>query len=158
MSGAAVVTRTVAGFTASEPLASTDSECFRCSEVTASKTAEMLYMSSEWDYYYCYRCRGWFKRLFSKEEVVLPVTDRRVINHLTWMYASHMEAMYENRRMLEQVGRVWHGLERRLPRILPRGPNLSPVLAVIGPDSFLLSPHVSYYGIGRGARVPALPA
>ena len=96
-----------------------DSECFRCSEVTESKTAEMLYMSSEWDYYYCYRCRGWFKRLFSNEEVVLPVTDRRVINHLTWMYTSHMEAMYENRRMLEQVGRVWHRLERRLPRILP---------------------------------------
>ncbi len=96
-----------------------DSECFRCSEVIESKTAEMLYMSSEWDYYYCYRCRGWFKRLFSNEEVVLPVTDRRTINHLTWMYTSHMEAMYENRRMLEQVGRVWHRLERRLPRILP---------------------------------------
>ncbi|MGD0636794.1 MAG: hypothetical protein ABSA72_01970 [Nitrososphaerales archaeon] len=95
-----------------------DSECFRCSEVTVSKTAEMLYMSSEWDYYYCYRCRGWFKRLFSNEEVVLPVTDRRVISHLTWMYASQMEAIFENRRMLEQVGRVWHGLERRLPRIL----------------------------------------
>jgi hypothetical protein len=78
-----------------------------------------VYMSSEWDYYYCYRCWGWFRRLFSKEEVVLPVTDRRVINHLTWMYTSHMEAMYENRRMLEQVGRVWHGLERNLPRILP---------------------------------------
>lgn len=96
-----------------------DSKCFRCSQVTVSKTAEMLYMTSEWDYYYCYRCWGWFKRLFSKEEVVLPVTDRRVINHLTWMYTSHMEAMYENRRMLEQVGRVWHGLERHLPRILP---------------------------------------
>ena len=95
-----------------------DSECFRCSQVTVGKTAEMLYMSSEWDYYYCYRCRGWFKRLFSREEVVLPVTDRRVINHLTWMYTSQMEAMYENRRMLEQVARVWHGLERRLPHIL----------------------------------------
>ncbi len=95
-----------------------DSECFRCSEVAVGKTAEMLYMSSEWDYYFCYRCRGWFKRYFSREEVVLPVTDRRVINHLTWMYTSQMEAIYQNRSMIEQVGRVWRGLERRLPRIL----------------------------------------
>ena len=94
-----------------------DSECFRCSDVTRRKTAELLYMSSAWDYYYCYRCRGWFKRPFMKKHVVLPVNDRDVIKHLTWMYTSQMEAVYENRKMLEWVERAVHGLERRLMHV-----------------------------------------
>ncbi len=93
-----------------------DSECFRCSDITGRRTAELLYMSSEWDYYYCYRCRGWFKKPFMKRHVVLPVNDRDVIKNLTWMYTSQMEAAYQNRKMLEWVERAVHVLERRLMR------------------------------------------
>jgi hypothetical protein len=94
-----------------------DSECFRCAKITERKTAELLYMSSQWDFYYCYRCRGWFKKPFNEKHVVLPVTDRKVIKHLTWMYTSHMEALYENRKMLERMESVWRGLERRLSHV-----------------------------------------
>ena len=94
-----------------------DSECFRCAKITERKTAELLYMSSQWDYYYCYRCRGWFKKPFMEKRVVLPVTDRKVIRHLTWMYTSHMEAIHENRKLIERMESVWRGLERRLQHV-----------------------------------------
>ena len=94
-----------------------DSECFRCAKITERKTAELLYMSSQWDYYYCYRCRGWFKKPFMEKRVVLPVTDRKVIRHLTWMYTSHMDAVHENRRLLERMESVWRGFERRLSHV-----------------------------------------
>jgi hypothetical protein len=94
-----------------------NSKCFRCSKVTERKTAELLYMGSQWDYYYCFRCRGWFKKPFLNDRVVLPVTDGKAVKHLTWIYTSHLEAVHENRKMLERVERVWHGLERRLLRI-----------------------------------------
>jgi hypothetical protein len=94
-----------------------DSECFRCAKITERKTAELLYMSSQWDYYYCYRCRGWFQKHFTEKHVVLPVTDRKVVKHLTWMYTSHMEAVHENRKLLERMESVWRGFERRLSHV-----------------------------------------
>jgi len=93
-----------------------DSECFSCSKVTQGKTAELLYTSSDWDYYYCYRCRGWFKRPFAAGNIILAVKDRRQVKQLTWMYTSHMEAMHANRVMVESIGRFWRGLERFLTR------------------------------------------
>ncbi|MDA4112782.1 MAG: hypothetical protein OK474_01925 [Thaumarchaeota archaeon] len=94
-----------------------DSDCFRCAKITERKTAELLYMSSQWDYYYCYRCRGWFKKPFKEKYVVLPVTDRKVIKRLTWMYTSQMEALHENRKLLERMESVWRGFERRLSHV-----------------------------------------
>jgi len=95
----------------------TDSECFRCFRVVERKTAELLYMGMEWDYYYCYRCRGWFRRHFADRRAALPVTDRRVVRHLTWMYTTQMEAAYENRKLVDAMERAWRVLERRLLRL-----------------------------------------
>ena len=93
-----------------------DSDCFRCSGVTEMKTAELLYMSPDWDYYYCYRCRGWFKRPFEDWRTVLPVTDGRVVKQLTWAYTSQLQAVQENRQVVDGMTRLFRGLGRLLPR------------------------------------------
>lgn len=78
-------------------------------------TAEMMYVSQGWDYYYCYRCRGWFKRHYSDHRVFLAVKDRAEIRRLTWIYTKNMEYWYEQRRFFERLGTAWHVVERRLP-------------------------------------------
>jgi hypothetical protein len=93
-----------------------NSECVLCSEVTERKTAEMLHMSQEWDYYYCYRCRGWFKRYFLDSKIFLPVKEKSEIRRLTWFYVTHMESLHEWRKFRDRVGSVWRVVDRRLPR------------------------------------------
>ena len=94
-----------------------DSDCVYCSRVTGKKTAEVLYASQEWDYYYCYRCRGWFKRRFRSPKVFLPVNDRTEIKHLTWFYVGRMQSDYERKKILERMGSVWRSVERRLTQV-----------------------------------------
>jgi hypothetical protein len=92
-----------------------NSKCVFCSGATEKKTAEMLYMSQEWDYYYCYICRGWFQRYFDDARIFLPVKDKAEIKHLTWFYVTHMESAYERRKFRERMESVWRVVERRLP-------------------------------------------
>jgi len=95
-----------------------DSECVYCSGMTDRMTAEMLYMSQGWDYYYCYQCRGWFKRHYADRRVFLAVKDRAEIRHLTWFYTKNTEYWYEQRRFLELLGTAWRVVEKRLPHVL----------------------------------------
>ena len=90
-----------------------DAECIFCRNATEQKTAEMLYMSQEWDYYYCYRCRGWFKRHYGNKKVVLPVRDRRDIRHLTFVYVSNMQRIENNAKFAHSLHGVWRVLGRR---------------------------------------------
>lgn len=90
-----------------------DEECVFCSKVTEKKTAQMLYASQEWDYYYCYRCRAWFKRYYGDEKVVLPVVDKRDVRQLTWTYVSRMERLQVQNRLSRRMRGAWVGLERR---------------------------------------------
>jgi hypothetical protein len=91
-----------------------DHACVLCSGVAEKRTAELIYMSQQWDYFYCYRCRGWFKRHYGDPRVYLPVRDKAQIKHLTWFYTSHLESVYERRKFFATMENVWRVLERRL--------------------------------------------
>ena len=93
-----------------------DSGCALCSVLTGNKTAEMIYMSQEWDYYYCYRCRRWFKKRFDDQRIFLEIKDKAAVKHLTWVYVSHLETVYEQRRLLDRVESIWRVVEGRFPR------------------------------------------
>jgi hypothetical protein len=93
-----------------------DSLCIFCSVPYGKKTAEMLYMSQEWDYYYCYRCRRWFKKHYNNHRIILPIGDKTEIRHLTWFYASHLESVYEQRKLLDRMESIWHQVGKHLPR------------------------------------------
>jgi len=84
-----------------------DSQCVFC-DIPEEKTAELLYASPQWDYYYCYRCREWFKRLFGDSKTFLPVRSRTEVRRLTWIYTTRMRSVYE----LEQMSRHVEGVRR----------------------------------------------
>jgi hypothetical protein len=90
--------------------------CINCARVTNGKTAELLYASARWDYYYCYRCMGWFKKYFANEKIILPVKDRATIRCLTWVYTRELEAIYERRRFRQTMEGAWRSLGRYLQR------------------------------------------
>jgi hypothetical protein len=91
-----------------------DSPCIFCSNTTKGRTAEQLYASSEWDYYYCYHCRGWFKQFYRDSKVFLPVREKSEIRFLIWYYGTQMQSSYEMRRMGNGVRTVWHFVEKHL--------------------------------------------
>jgi len=95
---------------------SADTPCIFCYEVTERPTAEMLYMSQQWDFFYCYRCRGWFKRHYENYKVVLPIRDRRDIRHLTWTYLSRMQRLERNAEFERRVRDVWRAFGKHLSR------------------------------------------
>ena len=90
-----------------------DTRCVFCWNITERNTAEMLYVSQEWDYYYCYRCRGWFKRHYGNKKVVLPVRDKRDIRHLTFAYVSNMQRIETNAQFARSLHSVWRVFGRR---------------------------------------------
>ena len=92
-----------------------DSQCVFC-QIPGRNTAEMLYMSTEWNYFYCYRCRGWFKRHFSDSKSFLPVRSRMEVKRLTWIYTTRMTSVYEVRRLSEGMDDVRRFVGKRLGR------------------------------------------
>lgn len=82
--------------------AGADSKCRLCA-IPGSRTAECMYSSAEWDYYYCYRCRGWFKVFFRDDRVFIRVKSKNEIRFLTLMYTTRMEFLRASRRPAELV-------------------------------------------------------
>ena len=92
-----------------------DSPCFLC-DIPEEKTAELLYASPQWDYFYCYRCRGWFKRLFGDTRTFLPVRNRTEVRRLTWIYTTRMRSVYELERMSRRMDDMRRFVAGRLTR------------------------------------------
>lgn len=90
-----------------------NSDCVYCTGTTERKTAEMLYMSLEWDYYYCYKCRGWFKRYYGDRKVFLPVRDETEVRSLTQSYVEQMQSIYERSWFYDKLAGFWHSVGRR---------------------------------------------
>jgi len=90
-----------------------DSKCMLCPE---DKSAELLYVAALWDYYYCYRCRSWFKVRFDRRDVFLPVRERTEVTRLVWIYASRMSSLQELRKLSDSVEGVKRYVERHIPR------------------------------------------
>jgi hypothetical protein len=91
-----------------------NSDCIYCEGTSERKTAEILYMSLKWDYYYCYKCRGWFKRYYFDRKVFLPVKDGMEIRSLTQSYVDQMRSIYERGWLYDKLAGVWHAVGRRL--------------------------------------------
>src|SRR5437773_9518028 len=63
--------------------------CVKC--YSGSQTAELIYQSSFWDFYYCFRCRSWFKSSAVGKRITVLITDKSVIKSLTWHYTSNLQ-------------------------------------------------------------------
>ena len=88
-----------------EPLINSEANCIRCS----SKTAKLLIVTGQWDFYYCYRCRRWSQANYSARHVLFPVEDGRMENSLTWFWRMESELMQENARAMEWINSVFWG-------------------------------------------------
>lgn len=78
------------------------------------KTAELLYATPDWDFYYCYRCRRWFKRFFRDNRVFLPVDGKREVRFLTLIYTTRMTYICEARKQSHAVSELKGFVSRRL--------------------------------------------
>ncbi|MFI5421747.1 MAG: hypothetical protein ACHQ1H_12330 [Nitrososphaerales archaeon] len=96
-----------------------NAECMICSPQTRKdKTAKLLIVTGQWNYYYCYRCRGWFQAHFSSKNLVLRVDNKRIENSLTWFWKSENEMIEENRRALEWVYSLFSRRRVETPKAL----------------------------------------
>jgi len=87
-----------------------DVECAICpSKSMNSKTAKLLIMTGQWNFYYCYRCRGWFQAHFSAKNRVFRVQNKKIENSLTWFWKSENEMIEENRKALHWVYSLFFG-------------------------------------------------
>ena len=75
-------------------LESASETCIRCSMGHGWKTAALIYEGLEWNYLYCYDCKGWFARHYLYRYAVEKVNDPRSIKIL-------VRQMNMQREMLE---------------------------------------------------------
>lgn len=81
-----------------------DIDCLICpAKFRGMKSAKLLIVTGQWNFYYCYRCRGWFQAHYSMKNLVLRVENKKIENSLTWFWRSENEMIEENRRALEWV-------------------------------------------------------
>jgi hypothetical protein len=92
------------------------SRCVRCSGQTNWGTAALLYESMEWDFYYCYECRRWFKRHFKFRYQVAPVDDKKEIKMLTHFYASQREMINNSLQSTRWIRKALRSLKGLLKR------------------------------------------
>jgi hypothetical protein len=89
---------------------SSDIECVICPPRSQiSKTAKLLIMTGQWNFYYCYRCRGWFQAHFSSKNLVFRVQNKKIENSLTWFWKSENEMIEENRKALHWMYSLFFG-------------------------------------------------
>jgi hypothetical protein len=90
-----------------EPMINSEGVCARC--FPASKTAKLLIVTGQWNFYYCYRCRRWSQSHHSEGNRLLPVDDARMENSLTWFWKTEKELMEDNIRAVEWIRSIFGG-------------------------------------------------
>jgi len=83
-----------------ESTVNSEASCILCSPRSENKTAKLLIVTGQWNFYYCYRCRQWFQAHFSSKEIVLPIRNQKIQTSLTWFWRSENELYEENRRAM----------------------------------------------------------
>jgi len=78
-----------------------DVTCIICS--SGPKTAKLLIVTGEWNFYYCYRCRHWSRSNDSSRNDFFPVGNSRTEKSLTWFWKSEKELVEENIRALRWI-------------------------------------------------------
>ena len=79
--------------------------CVRCS----GRTAKLLLITGQFNFYYCYRCRHWYQSHFSARNTLWPVHNSRIENSLTWFWMSEREMMNENIRAIDWMRSIFTG-------------------------------------------------
>jgi len=97
--------------TEGQSLINSEGSCARCS--SSKKTAKLLIVTGQWNFFYCYRCRGWSKSSASNENFLLPVEDPKMENSLTWFWRTEKELMEANIRAMEWFHSVFTGSRLR---------------------------------------------
>lgn len=90
-----------------EPLIDSEGSCARCSP--GKKTAKLLIVTGQWNFFYCYRCRRWSKSSASDGNLLLPVQDPKTENSLTWFWRTEKELMEANIRAMEWIHSIFTG-------------------------------------------------
>src|SRR5271169_2791193 len=83
-----------------ESMLNPEASCIICSTGSGNKTAKLMVVTGQWNFYYCYRCRRWSQSHYSSKGITLPVTDQKIQNSLTWFWRSENEMYEENRRAM----------------------------------------------------------
>ena len=68
-------------------------QCLTCYSGNGAKTALLLFETAQWNFYYCYRCRGWYQKHYRIKHLVLPIKDKMMLKSLNWFYASESQIM-----------------------------------------------------------------
>jgi len=90
---------------------STTAECVSCRPGSGTKTAKLLLETGEWTFYYCYRCRGWFRKHYRIAHLEIPIRDKMLIKSLNWFYMSEMQFMGIAQEMNTSVRRALEKLK-----------------------------------------------
>jgi hypothetical protein len=85
-----------------------DADCVHCRK-GSMKTAKLLVVTGQWNFFYCYRCRRWSQSYFSSKEVLIPVDNKRMENSLTWFWQTEKEMMEENVHAIEWIRSIFTG-------------------------------------------------
>ena len=94
-----------------EPQINSTTFCPICSGVSrgSTKTAKLLIITAEWNFYYCYRCRGWYQVHYKMRNFAFRVPSKKLENALTWFWMSESELIEENRKTLNWVHNLLRG-------------------------------------------------
>lgn len=93
--------------------------CVRCSFRYDWKTAALIYEGLEWKYYYCYECKGWFKRHFRYRYAVVPVDDGQDITLLVKHVELQRDMFEADLENISWFKRRLSGASRFFQRFLP---------------------------------------
>lgn len=91
-----------------EPVLNSVTNCSICP--SGLKSAKLLIVTGQWNFYYCYRCRRWSRSHYSEEKEDLhPIEDARMQKSLTWFWMTESELMEENLRAMAWLGSIFTG-------------------------------------------------
>jgi hypothetical protein len=89
-----------------EPLLNSEVSCVHCA---TGKTAKLLLITGQWNFYYCSHCRRWSQSHYSSRGELLPIENQRIENSLTWFWRTETELMRENQRAMDWIRNVFFG-------------------------------------------------
>lgn len=84
----------------------TEAQCAHCPQ---GKTAKLLLITGEWNFYYCYRCRRWSRSHYTASALCTAVENSRIENSLTWFWRTETEIMEENARATQWIRSILTG-------------------------------------------------
>ena len=64
--------------------------------------------TSQWSFYYCYKCRGWYRKHYRIRYLEEPIRDKKMIQSLNWFCTSEMQINEANLEISESIRKYWY--------------------------------------------------